>query len=80
MKKDKEIYYSIFDINNYSMLAENAEVKGKNTADALRNYLKDKTIKFKRSSHKQCEYCVTAQFKEDGRVYKYGNRVWYKLF
>ena len=59
-------------------MAENAEVNGKNTADALRNYLKDDKIKFKRSSSIHCEYCVTAQFKEDGRTYKYGNRVWYK--
>lgn len=76
--KERHIFYSIFDIGNTSLLAENAEVEGKNTKDALMNYLGDKTIRVKRSSDKYCEYCVTAQFREDGRTYKYGNRVWYK--
>ncbi len=64
------------------MLAENEIIRqAKNTAEALNKYLIGKNVqgKFIRSGHKQCEYCVTAQFEEEGRIYKHGNRVWYKL-
>lgn len=74
------VLYTIFDISA-GIFDEPFETPAKSTRDALLKYLKSKNRKenFVRSGNKQCEYCVSPLFYDEGTRYRAGKRVWYKV-
>lgn len=76
------IMFDIFDARNTSLMAENQVIgEARNSREALSQYLKDRgeDVKFIRGGSREVTFCVSPFFVDEGRRYRAGKRIWYKI-